>query len=429
LNTIREEKKQERKKEKEKKEKEKEKRKCKKNKLIFFLLLLFLLVFSIPFHSLFTTMQQEQRQRREPEPDHLFKGIYIGDDSLSIHLEEIDPESQIFPGTHDYIGAFPFTTEYFRRVYPFYNGSKVSEATVYSIYETSFITFVKMFKLNHPDWSDYSNDECLQHFVEFIESNPDPTEYHFEHHPEDDASHRFYYYDLNRTPPTHEKPHFRAYEIEYGDNGYYDEHYIGSGYFNNANGEVVPFNRQMGLRGPNGIRRFHLYNRIALLERYRDGQNIDFLPSIQLRLPDGTPFDISIDTSAEKNHARFIENENDELFLFEESLLNERRERRLEELRQQEKRRQHHEKMQKIENRKSHKKIEKQKKEKELFQIQMDRWANFNASAYIDHPATIEMAQKFSAPLEPVVYRNLPVPTALPDEYRNSAPIIDDDEF
>jgi hypothetical protein len=373
-------------------------------------------------------MQQDQRQRREPEPDHLFKGIYIGDDSLSTHLEEIDPESHIFPGTRDYIEAFPFTTEYFRRVYPFYNGSKVSEATVVSIYETSFITFVKMFTLNHPDWSDYSNDECLQHFVEFIESNPDPTEYHFEHHPEDDASHRFYYYDLNRTPPTHEKPHFRAYEIEYGDNGYYGEHYIGSGYFNNANGEEVPFNRQMGIRGPNGIRRFHLYNRIALLERYRDGENIDFLPSIQLRLPDGTPFDISIDTSAEKNHVRFIENENDDLFLFEESLLNERRERRLVELRQQEKRRQHHEKMQKLENRKSQKKIEKQKKEKELFEKQMTRWTNFNASAYIDHPATIEMARKFSAPIEPFVYRNLPVPIALPHEYRNPAPIIDDDD-
>ena len=84
----------------------------------------------------------------------------------------------------------------------------------------------------------------------------------------------------------------------------------------------------MGIWGPSGIRRFYLYNRIALLERYRDGENIDFLPSIQLRLADGTPFDISIDTSEEKNHVRFIENENDDLFLFEESLQNEIRERR-----------------------------------------------------------------------------------------------------
>lgn len=58
----------------------------------------------------------------------------------------------------------------------------------------------------------------------------------------------------------------------------------------------------------------------------------------------------------------------------------------------------------------------------------MTRWVNFNASAYIDHPATIEMAQKFSAPLEPFVYRNLPVPIALPHEYRNPAPILDDDD-
>ena len=107
--------------------------------------------------------EQRQRQRWEPEPDHLFKGTYIGDGPLAEYLEEIDPDSQIFPGVRDYIGAFPFTMEYFSRVYPFYNGSKVSEGVIYTIYESSYITFVKMFKLNHPDWSDYSNDECLQH--------------------------------------------------------------------------------------------------------------------------------------------------------------------------------------------------------------------------------------------------------------------------
>ena len=73
---------------------------------------------------------EEQRQRREPEPEHLFKGTYIGDRPLTEHLEEIDPDSQLFPGARDYIGAFPFTTEYFRRVYPFYNGSKVSEGVI-----------------------------------------------------------------------------------------------------------------------------------------------------------------------------------------------------------------------------------------------------------------------------------------------------------
>jgi hypothetical protein len=111
------------------------------------------------------------------------------------------------------------------------------------------------------------------------------------------------------------------------------EEYIGSGYFRNVHGQDVPFERQMGIWGPNGVRRFHLYNRIALLERYQDGQDIDFLPSIQLRLADGTPFDISIDTSEERNHERFIENETDDLFLFEEALNNQKRELRLAELR------------------------------------------------------------------------------------------------
>jgi hypothetical protein len=394
--------------------------------------------------------RQSQRQRREPEPDHLFKGIYIGDGALTTHLEEIDPESQMFLGARDYIAAFPFTREYFRRVYPFYNGSNVSEGTLYTIYESSFITFVQMFKLNHPDWNEYSNDECLQHFIEFIQLNPDPTEYHFEHHPEDDASHRFYYHDLNRTPPTHEKPHFDAYEIEYSDNGEYAENYAGSGYFRNVNGEDVPFNRQLGIWGPNGMRRFHLYSRIALLERSRNGEDIDFLRPIQLRLAaDGTPFDISIDLSEEKNHARFIENESDELFAFEESLQNEKRELRLAKLRryevelrqikeneelfqrrrqQQQEKQEQEKKMMQFKNRASQQKIEKQNKETELFEIQMARWSNFNASAYINHPATIEMAQKFSVPLEPFVYRNIPVPVALPHEYRNPVPIIDDDD-
>ncbi len=302
----------------------------KKNKLIFLFLLLFLLVFPFHFtHSLFTTTMQDQRQMQrqrrelEPEPDHLFKGTYIGDGPLATHLEEIDPELELFPGVRDYIGSFPFTKEYFSRVYPFYNGSKVSEGMVHTIYESSFITFVQLFKLNHPDWSEYSNDECLQHFVDFIQLNPDSTEYHFEPNEQDNRSHAFYYHDLNRTPPTHEKPHFRVSEIVYFEGGMREE-YIGSGYFRNVRGQDVLFERQMGIWGPNGIRRFHLYDRIALLERFHEGENLDFLPSIQLRLADGTPFDISIDTSSERNHERFIENETDDLFLFEKSLQNEK---------------------------------------------------------------------------------------------------------
>jgi hypothetical protein len=381
--------------------------------------------------------EQRQRQRREPEPDHLFKGVYIGDGPLAEHLEEIDPDSHHFRGVRDYIMAFAFTQEYFSQVYPFYNGSKVSESTIFRIYESSFIAFVQMFKLNHPDWSEYSNDECLDHFIDFIEFNPNPEDY-IRQGVDDGESCAFYYHDLNRTPPTHEKPHFDAYEIEYGNNAleYYGENYAGSGYFRDANGEEVPFNRQMGIWGPFGIRRFHLYNRIALVERYRgNDRDLDFLPSIQLRLPNGTPFDISIDTSEEKNHARFIENENDDLFLFEESLQNERRERRLEKLRQLEQdyrqleqERQHYEQIMQFKNRESQKKIEKKRREMELFDKQITQWANFNALAYTNHPATIEMAQKFSAPIEPFVYRNLPTPVALPHEYRNPVPILDDDE-
>lgn len=280
--------------------------------------------------------QTHRQNNREPEPDHMFRGIYVGNEfSLSAYLEQLDDDDnspQLYSGARGYIHRFQLTREYFNRVYPFYNGSNVREDIIYTIYESSFITFVQMFKLNHPDWSEYSDDQCIQHFIDFIVLNPDPTEYHFEQHPEDDASHRFYYHDLNRTPPTHEKPHFHASEIIYSDDGGIREEYIGSGYFRNIDDQDVPFHRQMGIWGPNGISQFHLYNRISIIEMHRDGQNVDFLPSIQLRLSDGTPFDIFIDQSQERNHARFIENDNDDLFLFEESLQNQRRERYLEKI-------------------------------------------------------------------------------------------------
>ena len=74
--------------------------------------------------------------------------------------------------------------------------------------------------------------------------------------------------------------------------------------------------------------------------------------------------------------------------------------------------------MKKIKAKKSQQKIENERKKKENFEKQLKQWANFNAAAYINHPAMIEMAQKFSVPLEPFVYRNLPVPVALPCEHR-----------
>ena len=276
--------------------------------------------------------QQIQGQGQQGQgDDDLFRGIYVGTNcTIRVHLEEIDPNERMFPGVRDYIAKFPLTREYFSRMYPFFNGSKVRDETINDIYDTAFVTFVQMFKLNHPDWNEYSDDECLQHFVHFIEINPDPTEYHVEQNERTNAYRIRYRRELNETPPTHEKPHFRTYEIE-SDDARFVETYIGSGYFRNVDNEDVPYHRQMGIWGPNGVSRFFLYERITLLERYLGGvdQELDFLPSIQLRLSDGTPFDISLDSSEERNHARFIENETDDLFLFEESLQNERMQRRM----------------------------------------------------------------------------------------------------
>lgn len=372
--------------------------------------------------------QQEQQHRREEEEEHMFCGIYIGDYPLNQHLEEIDPNSQIFPNVHSYIQAFPFTNEYFNRVYPFYISSRVSDMTVYSIYETSFITFVKMFKLNHPDWFEYTRNECLQHFIDFIAMNPDPAEYY------ETETHNSYHNQLNTTPQTLEKPHYSAYEIDYSETGEYTEHYVGSGYFKYVDGQEIPWERRLGIWGPNALQSFNFYSRIAQLEyqlEYYGGYNDDEpLVPIQFRLSDGTPFDVSLDTSGERRHTRFIENEdNEDLFLFEESFQDEKRRLRLEAMRLNElqtkkyqenlrEQKEKQEKMEKFKAKKSQQRIENVKNEKEHFEKQLKRWANFNAAAYVDHPATIEMAQKFSVPLEQFVYRNLPIPVALPCEHR-----------
>ena len=379
-------------------------------------------------------MQQGQQVHQGPQGgqqeqgEHIFWGVYIGLYPLSEHLEEIDPNSQIFKNVHGYIEAFPFTQEYFKRVYPFYISSRVSDMTLYAIYETTFITFVKMFKLNHPDWFEYTQNECLQHFIEFIALNPDTAEYY------ESETQQSYHDQLNVTPRTLEKPHYSAYEIDYSETGEYTEYYVGSGYFRYVDGREIPWERRMGIWGPNAIQSFSMYSRIAQLEyqlEYYGGYNTDEpLVPIQFRLSDGTPFDVSIDTSGEGRNMRFIENEsNEDLFLFEESFQDEKRRlyleaKRLDELKTkeyQENLRENNEKQEKLKKfkaKKSQQKIENERNEKERFYKQLKRWANFNASAYVDHPATLEMTQKFSAPLEPFVYRNLPVPVALACEHR-----------
>ena len=383
--------------------------------------------------------QQGQQQELQEQGDHIFWGVYIGlDYPLSEHLEEIDPDCRVFTNVHGYIGAFPFTEEYFKRVYPFYISSRVSDMTLNAIYDTTFITFVKMFKLNHPDWFEYTQNECLQHFIDFIALNPDPAEYY-----ESETRDGYSYHDrLNVTPRTLEKPHYSAYAIDYSDNGEYTEHYVGSGYFRNVSGQEIPWDRRVGIWGSNALQPYNMYSRIADLEYrgrggggyggYGDGDDESPVIPIQFRLSDGTPFDISIDTSGEGRHMRFIENEsNEDLFLFEESFQDERRRRFLEairlielqtkqyreNLREQKEKQEKQEKQEKLKNFKA-KKIENKRIKKENLEKQLKRWANFNAAAYVDHPATIEMAQKFSVPLEPFVYRNLPVPVALACEHR-----------
>ena len=175
-----------------------------------------------------------------------FKGTYIGADLMG-HLLVVDPEQTRWVYTVDYINSFPETQHFFEVCFPFYMGSHVTDSELLDFYQTHYCDFVEFFQMNHPDWREYTNAECLQHFKDaFVIYKNDDDIY-------SNVSRRM----EQTTPQTLEKPHFSVFatvdDLE-------DEHYIGVGYFSNTRGETTAFSRQMGRNGPFGYNgeRFNL---------------------------------------------------------------------------------------------------------------------------------------------------------------------------
>ena len=170
-----------------------------------------------------------------------FKGSYIGHDLLS-HLNIIDPEQTIFQFVPGYINAFPESKCFFEYFFPFYMGSHVTQDELVSFYEENYCDFVEFFKLNHPDWNEYTHTECLQHFKDTFDiyANDNDVIYF-----NPNISNKMY----QMTPRTLEKPHFSV--VMAGNNGN-DGNLLGFGYFPNASGETTALNRQIGEYGPYG---------------------------------------------------------------------------------------------------------------------------------------------------------------------------------
>ena len=201
--------------------------------------------------------QDNQDNRIETTDFNSFKGTYVGNDLIS-HLILIDPQQYHFQYVSDYINAFPPSMCFFEHYFPFYMGSHVSQEELVSFYEEHYCSFVEFFQLNHPDWREYTNKECLQHFKNALDSSTDLYDLY------SSANFR----KNQTTPRTLEKPHFSVYGVNNGA-------YIGIGYFPNTSGETTAFYRQMGQHGPFGYNRerFNLEN--YLRERERDDNDND----------------------------------------------------------------------------------------------------------------------------------------------------------
>ena len=148
--------------------------------------------------------QDQDQQQPEQHQFNSFKGLYIGS-ALIDHLNLVDPNQEIWYHIADYINSFPYSQSFFETVFPFYMGSHVTENELTAFYQTDFCDCVGFFQMNHPDWNEYSQSECLQHFKDAIE-----------HYADESGDYSTLVYRMYQTtPPTLEKPHFSVYQERY----------------------------------------------------------------------------------------------------------------------------------------------------------------------------------------------------------------------
>jgi hypothetical protein len=278
-------------------------------------------------------LQQQQQQQQQPEQRQFnsFKGLYIGS-ALIDHLNSIDPDQEFWFHIADYINSFPYSQSFFEIVFPFYMGSHITESELTAFYQVNFCQCVEFFQMNHPDWREYSDSECLQHFKDAIE--------HYTYDSEDcsDVIYRMY----ENTPPTLEKPHFSVYQERHvEETNEYLERFIGVGYFSNVDGFTVPHHKQMGPNGPFGYaKRFNLQMHLDQLMVNETMNSLDDVHDVDdinfYTRKTGVDIKFAFHTDPETLvQTRFLCNSDDELFLFEESFQREKEEKRVEEIRNQ----------------------------------------------------------------------------------------------
>jgi hypothetical protein len=380
-------------------------------------------------------LHQDHQDQQQPEQHQFnsFRGLYIGS-ALIDHLNLVDPNQEYWFYIADYINSFPYSQSFFETVFPFYMGSHVTENELIAFYQTDFCDCVEFFQMNHPDWSEYSNSECLQHFKDAIEHYADDSE---------DYS-TLVYRMYQTTPPTLEKPHFSVYQERHVvETNEYQERFVGVGYFANVDGFTVPDRNQMGTNGPFGYsQRFnlqiHLDQLIAnetmnSLDDVRDVDDLHFYTR-----KSATNVEFAFHTDPETHiQTRFLCNDNDDLFLFEESFQREKEEKRVAKIRKDEELRK------KFEEEKRQRQILKRKMEiqrihqtQQYRTISTDDWIRSTSQAFRpDTPSAIEIQVRFaSQSILPFQNISLPLPSVNPfpsvnpTDYREPLPHYNEED-
>lgn len=372
----------------------------------------------------------QAQQQQQPEPLHFnsFRGLYIGSDLIN-HLNLIDPNQEIWYYVADYINSFPYSKSFFKTVFPFYMGSHVTENEVTVFYQVEFCQFVEFFQMNHPDWNEYSDSECLQYFNHAIEHYADDCEDYSE------LVYRMY----QTTPPTLEKPHFSVYQerpVEETNANEYLGRFLGVGYFADVDGFTVPHLNQMGTNGPFGYpKRFNLQMHLDQLIANETMNSLDEIHDVGdihfYTRKTGVDIEFTFHTDPETHvQTRFLCNSDDELFLFEESFQREKEEKRVEKIRKEE------EQKRKLEKEKEQRKIQQRKMEiqrihqtQQYRTISTDDWLRSVSQAFRpDTPSAIEIQARFaSQSILPFQHLNV-VPRVNPTDYREPLPHYNEED-
>jgi hypothetical protein len=393
------------------------------------------------FHVPDQELHQDHQEEQPEQPQfNSFKGLYIGS-ALIDHLNLVDPNQEYWFYVADYINSFPYSRSFFEIVFPFYMGSHIIESELIAFYQNNFCECVEFFKLNHPDWSEYSNSECLQHFKDAIE------DYTYDSGDYSDVIYRMY----QTTPPTLEKPHFSVYQERYLEStNEYQERFIGVGYFANVDGQTIPYRNQMGANGPFGYsQRFNLQMHLDQLVANETMNSLDDVHDVaDLNFyyeNNNVEFAFAFHTDPETLvQTRFLCN-SEELFLFEESFQRVKEEKRIEKIRKDEMRRKFEEekRLEKIrKDEEMKRKFEDEKRKREIEQMQQTQyrttsnedWVRRTSHAFRpDDPSVIEIQAMFAAASQsilPFQNLNLPVPRVNPTDYRDPLPHYnEEDEF